>query len=75
LDSAEDESMELENPLFEAQANSMESLRQTGGLGDRLVESSESEYVIIVETGRRDGVPTVGMDPVGMPAGRAGGPR
>lgn len=75
LDSAEDESMELENPLFEAQANSMESLRQTGGLGDRLVESSESEYVIIVETGRRDGVPTVGLDPVGMPAGRAGGPR
>jgi hypothetical protein len=75
LDSASDESMELENPLFEAQANSMESLRQTGGLGDRLVESSESEYVIIVETGRRDGVPTLGTDAVGMPAGRAGVPR
>jgi hypothetical protein len=58
-----DDMMELENPLFEAQANSMESLAPMAGLGERLVETSESEYIIIVETGRRDPVPTAMMGP------------
>lgn len=50
LEGSGDEMLELENPLFEAQAKSLETQSQIGGLGQRLVETSESEHVIIVET-------------------------
>jgi len=57
--------IEMENPLFEAEAKSLETQTPSAGLAERLTETSESEFVIIVETGRRDPVPTA----VGFPAG------
>lgn len=83
-----DEMMELENPLFEIEAKSLENLSPNGGLAERLVEISESEYVIIVETGRRDPSPTAIQGPGGglpsapprptsprIPGPRASGPQ
>jgi prepilin-type N-terminal cleavage/methylation domain-containing protein len=69
-----DLSMEFDNPLFEAQANSVERLSQVGGMDQRLVESSESEYVLIVETGQRDGVPAAMFDPSAFSPSGIGGP-
>jgi hypothetical protein len=66
--------MEFDNPLFEAQANSVERLSQTGGLGERLVETSESEVVLIVETGQRDGALAVTLDPSAVAPRGIGGP-
>ncbi len=54
-----DEAMELENPLFEAESKALDTRSELSGLGERLVETSESEYVILVETGRRDAVPSL----------------
>jgi len=70
LEGSGDEMLELENPLFEAQAKSLDGPMQLGGLGERLTESSESEHVIIVETGNRDASPSAMMN-----SGVPGGPR
>ena len=70
LEGSGDEMLELENPLFETQAKSLEGPMQLGGLGERLTESSESEHVIIVETGNRDASPSAMMN-----SGVPGGPR
>ena len=69
LEGSGDEMLELENPLFEAQAKSLEGPMQLGGLGERLTESSESEHVIIVETGNRDASPSAMMNS-GVPGGQ-----
>jgi hypothetical protein len=61
-----DETMELDNPLFEVQAKSIDDRSALGGLAERLVDTSESENVIIVETSRRE-VPASGaVGPAGL---------
>ncbi|MFY7891265.1 MAG: prepilin-type N-terminal cleavage/methylation domain-containing protein, partial [Pirellula sp.] len=57
LEGTGDEMLDLENPLFEVEAKTLETQSQMAGLGERLVETSESEHVIVVETGRRDATP------------------
>jgi type II secretory pathway pseudopilin PulG len=61
-----DESMELENPLFELQAKSLDGRSEIGGLAERLIDTSESEYVIIVETSRRDAPAAVPVGPTAL---------
>jgi hypothetical protein len=68
FEDAGDEMLDLENPLFEVEAKTLETQEPLGGLGERLVETSESEHVIIVETGRREAKPPS----MGMPGGLGG---
>lgn len=68
--------IEMENPLFEAEAKSLETQTPSAGLAERLTETSESEFVIIVETGRRDPVPTaMNMPGGGLPTAPPRSPR
>jgi hypothetical protein len=60
--------MELDNPLFEVQAKSIDDRSELGGLAERLVDTSESENVIIVETLRREAPAAGALGPSG-PAG------
>jgi hypothetical protein len=67
-DDSSDETMELDNPLFEVQAKSIDDRSELGGLAERLVDTSESENVIIVETLRREAPAAGALGPSG-PAG------
>ena len=56
-DSSETDSDEMENPLFDPEANATSELLEPKSGNERLMDISESTYVIIVETGRRDRMP------------------
>jgi hypothetical protein len=79
-DDSSDETMELDNPLFEVQAKSIDDRSELGGLAERLVDTSESENVIIVETLRREAPAAGALGPSGpvgpaSPLGPAGAVR
>jgi hypothetical protein len=79
-DDSSDETMELDNPLFEVQAKSIDARSELGRLAERLVDTSESENVIIVETLRREAPAAGALGPSGpvgpvSPLGPAGAVR
>jgi hypothetical protein len=56
-ESSETDSDEMENPLFDPETNATSELLEPKSGNERLMDISESTYVIIVETGRRDRMP------------------
>jgi len=56
-DSSETDSEEMENPLFDPETNAAREMLEPNSGNERLMDISESTYVIIVETGRRDRMP------------------
>lgn len=56
-ESTEIDSEEMENPLFDPEASAAREMLEPKSGNERLMDISESAYVVIVETGRRDRMP------------------